>query len=255
MYCDNIESYFIKYLESKKIFVVKEFKNKIKYEDLTLDKIKSQICTMGEFHEKTLGYTGVMNRRLDNNIGKVVEQYKIYTRRFKKDIVEIEKLKDKTDFQKKINEIGEKYLTRAEKCLDNIYQSHYMDLIIRSMNRVEMCLRNTYFDNLRKNENKNIEIIDIKGCCYNMVEMDAIYFLSKLKRKNKDIDFNRITSKFCKYETLNDNSVQFILSMVSYPREFMRCYSRYKYHTKDWGEEEYLMKLNKSIDEDGDSLI
>ncbi|NLU08887.1 MAG: spore coat protein [Clostridiales bacterium] len=255
MYCSSIESYFIRYLQSKGIIVVKRFGDKVKREDLTLNEIENQIFTISEFHVKTLGYTSVMNKRLNNNIGKTVEQYKIYNRRLKKDIGMIKRLRDKNTFQKKINEVGEKYLTRAEKCLNNIYEHHYIDLILRSMGRIEMCLKNTYFDNLRRDKNGNIEVADIKGCCYNMVEMDALYFLNKLKRKNTKVDFNRIVSDFCKYENLDNDSAEFILSILSYPRQFMRCYSRYRYHTRDWDEEEYLMKLNKSIEEDGDSLI
>lgn len=253
MYCHNIESYFVRYLESKGIFLVKEFKDKVKYKDLTLNKIKDQICIISEFHKRTLGYTGVMNKRLDNNIGRTVEQYKIYNRRFKKDLDIIENLKSKSGFQEKISHVGRKYLTRSEKCVDNLYKNHYIELIVRSMNRIEMCLRDTCFDNLRRDN--NIEVMDVKGCCYNMVEMDAVYFLNRLKRKGVDIDFIHTAADFCKCESLNDNSVQFILSMLSYPYEFMKCYSRYKYHTKNWDEEEYLSKLNKAMNEDGDSLI
>jgi hypothetical protein len=240
-------------LKSRGIFVVKEFKDKVKYEDLTLDKIENQIYAISEFHKRTLGYTGVMNRRLDNNIGRDVEQYKMYTRKFKKDIDVIKESKNRSIFLERINQVGEKYLIRSQSCLDNLCKNHYMGLILRSMDKIEMCLKNTCFDNLRKNE--NIEVIDVKGCCYNMVEMDAVYFLSRLKRKGTDIDFASLVDKFCRYENLDESSIQFILSMLSYPYEFMKCYNRYKYHTKNWNEGEYLIKLNKAIYEDGDSLI
>lgn len=101
MYCSSIESYFIRYLQSKGIIVVKRFGDKVKREDLTLNEIENQIFTISEFHVKTLGYTGVMNKRLNNNIGKTVEQYKIYNRRLKKDIGMIKRLRDKNTFQKK----------------------------------------------------------------------------------------------------------------------------------------------------------
>ena len=52
MYCSSIESYFIRYLQSKGIIVVKRFGDKVKREDLTLNEIENQIFTISEFHVK-----------------------------------------------------------------------------------------------------------------------------------------------------------------------------------------------------------
>ncbi|AGY76517.1 hypothetical protein [Clostridium autoethanogenum] len=155
---------------------------------------------ISEFHRRTLKYSGIMNKRLYNNIGKEVEQYRVYTKKLKKYLDRVEKLQNKTIFQEKLNQIGKKYLIRAESCMDNLDKNSYTDLIIRSMKRVEMCLRNTYFNNLRKK--RDIEVIDIQGCCYNMVEMDAVYFLNRIKRKGINADFYEIIMEFCKYEHL-----------------------------------------------------
>lgn len=253
MYFEDVESCFVNYLESKKIFKVKEFDNTIKYKNISLDNIKEQMFIISEFHRRTLKYSGIMNKRLYNNIGKEVEQYKVYTKKLKKYLDRIEKVQNKTIFQKKLDQIGKKYLIRAEICMDNLYENNYRNLIIRSMKREEMCLRNTYFNNLRKK--RDIEVIDIEGCCYNMVEMDAVYFLNRIKRKGINVDFYKIIMEFCKYEHLKNSSVQFILSMISYPYEVMKCCSKYIYGTKNWTEKEYILKLNKAIDEDGESLI
>ncbi|OAA86673.1 hypothetical protein [Clostridium ljungdahlii] len=253
MYFEDVESCFVNYLESKKIFKVKEFDNTIKYKNISLDNIKEQLFIISEFHRRTLKYSGIMNKRLYNNIGKEVEQYKVYTKKLKKYLDRVGKLQNKTIFQEKLNQIGKKYLIRAESCMHNLDKNGYTDLIIRSMKRVEMCLTNTYFNNLRKK--RNIEVIDIEGCCYNMVEMDAVYFLNRIKRKGINADFYEIIMEFCKYEHLKSSSVQFILSMISYPNEVMKCCSKYIYGTKNWTEEEYVLKLNKAMSEDGESLI
>ena len=253
MYFEDVQSCFVKYLESRKIFKVKEFDNTIKHKDISLDNIKEQMFIISEFHRRTLKYSGIMNKRLYNNIGKEVEQYKVYTKKFKKYLDRIGKIQNKTIFQKKLNQIGKKYLIRAKSCMDNLHKNDYTDLIIRSMKREEMCLINTYFSNLRKK--RNIEVIDIEGCCYNMVEMDAVYFLNKIKRKGINVDFYEIIMEFCKYEHLKHSSEQFILSMISYPYEFMKCCSKYIYGTKNWTEKEYILQLSKAMDQDGESLI
>ncbi|APM41040.1 spore coat protein [Clostridium kluyveri] len=253
MYSDNVELCFIEYLKSKGIYVVKQFNRDLKQESLTLNRIKEQISIISEFHKRTLGYTGVMNKRLDNNIGRVVERYKIYIRKLKKYLEQISSYKNRSNFEEKLNKVGEGYLIRAERCMENLYKNNYIDLILRSMSRVEMCLTDIYFDNLRKT--KDIQVINIKNCCYNMVEMDLVYFLNKIKRKGIDINFSELIKSFCIEESLDDNSLQFILSIISYPYQFMKCCNKYRYNTKNWTEDEYLLRLDKSINEDGESLI
>ncbi|WP_333887684.1 spore coat protein [Clostridium sp.] len=252
MYSDNVELCFVEYLKSKGIYVVKQFNRDLRQE-VTLDRIKEQISIISEFHKRTLGYTGIMNKRLDNNIGRTVERYKIYIRKLKKYLKQIAGYRNRNNFEEKLNKVGEGYLIRAEKCMNNLYENNYINLILRSMNRVEMCLTDIYFDNFRKV--KELQVINIKDCCYNMVEMDLVYFLNKIKRKGIDVNFSELIKSFCKEESLDDNSLQFVLSIVSYPYQFMKCCSRYRYNTKNWTEEEYLLRLDKSIKEDGESLI
>jgi hypothetical protein len=91
VYCDNLTICFIKYLESKGIKQVEDFKREIELENITTNIMKNQIYNISEFHERTTGYMELMNKRLDNNIGKVVEQYKIYIRRFTKDLDNLKK--------------------------------------------------------------------------------------------------------------------------------------------------------------------
>lgn len=253
MYCDNLTVCFIKYLETKGIKQVDNFGEEIKYQSITTSMIKEQIHIISEFHRNTLGYTGRMNRRLDNNIGKTVEQYKVYTKKLDRDL---EKLKEKdihSEFEKVLLEKGDIYLTRAKYCIESIYNNNYINLIMRSMKKVEMCVGNTYFNNLRKR--KSIEIRDVDSCCYNMFEMDMAYLLSKIKKKGVSVDFDSLIREFCKVESLDINSINFIKAIISYPYEFIRCCNRYREKSKKWTENEYVSKLEKAIASDGESLV
>lgn len=253
MYCDNLTQSFKKYLESKGIKCVERFDSDIDFESITAEEIKNQIYNISEFHIKTLGYTGYMSKRLDNNIGKTVEQYKIYIKRLSKQINNLNKNGINNDFEKLLFKYGDIYLNRSDKCISTIYKSNYINLILRSMKRTEMCLGNTYFNNLRKV--RSLEIIDVDECCYNMVEMDIAYFLGKIKRRNIDADFYSLIKDFCELESLDENSYKFILSIISYPYEFVRCCNRYREGIKNWTVEQYVEKLQKAIIADGDSLI
>jgi hypothetical protein len=253
VYCDNLTAYFIKYLESKGIKKADSFDEEIKYENITTSMVKEQIYIISEFHRNTLGYTGIMNKRLDNNIGKTVEQYKVYTKKLNRDL---EKLKEKdihNKFEKVLLEKGDIYLIRAQQCIDSIYKNNYLDLIMRSMKKVEMCLGNTYFNNLRKR--RYIEIGSVDSCCYNMFEMDMVYLLNKLKRKGIKVDCDSLIREFCKVESLDDNSIGFIKAVISYPYEFIRCCNRYREKSKEWTEDEYILRLEKAMNSDSESLI
>ncbi|NMM61583.1 spore coat protein [Clostridium sp. P21] len=253
MYYENVTESFIKYLESKGIYCVESFSNRIKYKDVNDDMIKNQVYIISEFHRKTLGYTGYMNKRLSNNIGRVVEQYKVNIKRLNKDLKRIHQNGVDNKFEKVLLKSGEFYIDRAQKCIESIYKNDYIGLIMRSTKRIEMCIGNTYFNNLRKSE--SIEVKDIEGCCYNMVEMDLAYLLSKMKRKGLEIDFNSLTNEFCTLENLDQNSSKFILAIISYPYAFMKWCNRYRDKSQEFNEEEYFLKLKKAMKEDGNSLI
>lgn len=246
MYYFDLDSCFYKYLEAKKIVKVDNFNFQIKSRDIDDLKIDNQLEIINEFHNRTLGYTGYMNKRLNNNLGRTIEQYKMYIRWLKRDLEEIEIGHDNSEFKKIIGEVGKDYLEKARKCIENIYENNYLCLLKRSMSRNEVCLKNAYFNNLRK-AGDTIEIINLDGCCYNMVEMDAINFLKKLKRKSIDIDAYGIISKFCNISRLDKDSLEFMISVISYPYEFMKCCNKYRYTIKSLPEKIYVDELKKII--------
>jgi len=253
VYCDNLTACFVKYLQTKGIKQVDNFDDEIKYEDITISMIKDQIHIISDFHRNTFGYTGRMNKRLDNNIGKTVEQYKVYIKRLDRDLEKLRKTNIYNEFEKALLDKGDLYLTRAKNCVDNIYKNDYLSLIMRSMKKMEMCLGNTYFNNLRKK--KIIEVKDVEGCCYNMVEMDLAYLMGKIKRKGISVDFDSLIREFCELECLDDNSISFIKAIISYPYEFIKCCNRYRDKSKSWTEREYISRLEKAMTIDGESLI
>jgi hypothetical protein len=253
VYFDNLTACFVKYLETKGIKQIDNFEDETKCENITTSMIKEQIYIISEFHKNTLGYTGKMNKRLDNNIGKTVEQYKVYVKKLNRDLEKLRQKELNNEFEKALLKKGDLYLIRAKDCIDSIYENNYISLIARSMKKVEMCLGNTYFNNLRKKE--TIEVKNVDGCCYNMVEMDLVFLLGKIKRKGISVDFDSLIREFCELETLDSDSISFIRAAISYPYEFVRCCNRYREKSKDWTEDQYILKLQKAIMLDGESLI
>ncbi len=253
---DELYKSFIEYLASVGIELVTDFAvdTPLQIEDINEEKLEHQLYIISEFHKKVMGYKGYMGKRLDNKTGSVVEQYKVNIKRLKRYVKNIRINTASSDFERLLLKEGFQYLNRAENSISRVFASGYMDIIERSMKRTEICLGLTGFNNLRKKAH-SIEVQSLDKCCYNNVEMDCFYFLSKYRRKGIKLDYKRLANKFCQYEGLDENSCSYILALLSYPYGFMKCCNRYREKTKEWNEEEYKYSLLKEIQRDGEVLI
>jgi len=249
---DKIYDSFLDYL-AKNGINVGEQPFPIDYRYLTEKDVEDQFSVISEFHKKALGYNGYMKMRLDNKTGKLVEQYKIYNRKLKRDLKNIKANSPENQFEEALLRTGDIYLDIAEKCINDIYKWDYIELISRSMQRVEICLGCTDFNNIINED--GIKISSMKDCCYNMVEVDGVYLINKLKKKDLVMDWDELVSEYCNYEGLEFKSVKFMSSLISYPYEYMKCCNRYRENKKDWDELKYKEKLLKIVDRDNYNLI
>lgn len=221
--------------------------------DITEELVIEQFCAMQSFHEKSLGFNGYLRNKLNNNTGKVIEEYKISIKKLAGDIKNIKKDESTDSFEKLIIEYGEEVIKRAEGCISAVYESDYIGIITRSMRRCEICLGNTGFQNLRKNH--FVEVVSFEDCNYNMVEIDCFILLSKLKRKGLNLDFRKLINEFCYIEGLDDSSSKFLIALISYPNEFIKHCNRYREAKKHGREDKFPKKLIKALIQDGDSLL
>ncbi|OPJ63371.1 hypothetical protein [Clostridium oryzae] len=209
-------------------------------------KIYEQFRIMKEFHDRTKGFSGIMDNRIPNLTGRKIEQYKVNIKKLTRDIKRFNEEEAKSHFQKIVLSTAEEYINKAEECIKKIYDNGYYEIIERSMKSLEMCAGNTYFGNLYINHGK-ITLGTTKKCGYNMVEFDCIYFLNKLKRKNVSIDFKDAAEEFCRLEGIGRNSTDFILTLLEYPYDFMKCCNNYRNNRKDLSDEEYCKRLLKVV--------
>ncbi|MBZ9685026.1 spore coat protein [Clostridium estertheticum] len=230
-----------------------DFKYKNVDSDITEELIIEQFGAIHDFHEKSLGFNGYLRNRLNNNTGKVIEDYKIYIKRLTGDINSIKTTQPKNSFEELVIEYGEGVIKRGEACIRAVYQTDYIGIITRSMRKTEICLGNTDFQNLQKNN--FTYVVSFEDCSYNMVEMDCFILLSKLKRKGLELDFQRLAHEFCYIEGLDESSFEFLIALVSYPHEFMKCCNKYRETKNKVQEDRFSKKLLKALTKDGDSLF
>lgn len=236
---------FLEYITRKgvKIFNVDE-KSKLSPK-IKKDDIVKQIYLINEFHNKAMGYDNFLGGNLQDKRGRTVEQYKMYIRKLRREYKWLANKKELTPLEKIFIRYGNDYLSKADECIKQIYENNYLGLLKRSMNKSEVCLGDTYFTNLRGND--VLEISSLQSCCYDMVEMDVVYLLNKVKKKNEDLNLIELIDEFCDIENLGKESKKFIQSLIYYPYDFIKCYMRYKKNGNELNEARYIRKLEKII--------
>lgn len=246
---------FSSYLKKNGIFIDSNLSiDKTDIKNLTQEDIKGQLEAISDFHKISSGYSEYLSEGLKNGTGKLIEKFKVETKKFKRQLQRYDNDTEKTDFQRLVVDNGLEYLARAEESIDEVHKWGYFDLIKRSMLRIEICAGKTYFGDIKK-ETDGVKISCLDKCCYNMNEIDAFYFLSKIKKRLDKVELNNYISFFCNQEDLNLNSQKFIFALLSYPEDFIRCCSRYRDKKKGWSEEKYAAKLEKVILSDTSSRI
>lgn len=243
------------YLNQHNIYQVEEFQYEYpqKQSKISDDSVLEHLKVLSEFHNSILGDKGYVGNIIDNKIGKTMEKYKIGTKKIKRDIKKFEVNSPSNAFEELLVNYGDTFVKRGEKCINRIMSIGYMSIIGRSMERNEICIGNSGFNNLRKTN--RIEVIDISDCCFNIVEEDAFDFLVKLKRKGEKLFWRGLVQEYCKYEGLSCQSMDFILALMSYPWEFVKCCNRYRTSKKGWSEDRYTQALIRAMERDGESLI
>ncbi len=248
---------FLKFLEEQGIKIVDGLSDdKKKY--ITIDDVRKQISVINEFHEKTTGHGSVLFREIKNKTGKTLESYKLSIRKLKKEMLRLKVGIPRDEAEKLILQAGEEYIDRAENCFKEIREADYVNIIRRSMNRTELCLGNARFDNIRKND--YLEVVDLKKCSYDVIEMDVVALFSYIRRKEPDFDWKQLAGEYCFKEKLPESSEKFILAVLSYPSEFMKYFNRYYAYVYACGNKyagsalKYEKKIKKAMRRDGSAL-
>jgi hypothetical protein len=241
------------YLLENNIRVVSSFKQNHILDNITEDKVLEQIDIIHQFHSVAIKYEGFEYKVINNKIGKTVEKYKLLLRNLKKTIKKMESNTYSNNFEDTLLKNSDTYLKRAEDCMEIVNNSNYIELVKRSMDRSELCLTNTYFNNIRSRN--GLEIVSIKRCAYNMLEMDGVYVIRKLKRTGLDINYNKVIDYFCEIEGFNKNSGMFMKALCSYPHEYMKCCERYRLNKNTSNLNYYEIKLKNAMERDGKSLL
>lgn len=220
----------------------------VKKSDINEELIIEQLHLINRVHKLLNDYNGYDVKNIDNKTGKLVEKYKMEIRLGKRYIKNIEENKCLDEFGNMLLD----YLERSEKCI-LMASKNYVELIRRSMKNREMCIHDCYFDNLY--DNKEIVIRDINSICFDMLEVDCINLILKIKETKNKINLEKLIYEYVCVEKLDDYSEKFIKAIASYPSEVMKWFKRYIKDGDKFPKEYYLKKIEKAAKKDGKSII
>ena len=222
---------------------------------LSSDDIKMQINNIINFQNKFKGYRDNLLPRINGSIGKELESYKVQVKNLELHLEYINKKIDKNAIDIFLLEEGSEILSKAKDSIIYVENNNYKSLIKRSMYNYEVCLGRTNEENLRLGEEGNIEIGTIKYLTYNLVEQDAYVYFRYLKKKNYNENMLDLIEYFTSESLLEDDSVEYLKGLMSYPMESLKLWDKYRKNKKKLIEEEYLDALYKAKSNDGNSLM
>lgn len=239
-------------MESKGIKLSKNFPS-VDKKNVSGKKITEQINIIAKFHSAAKNYNGFDTKTIKNRTGKLIGKYRIQVKNLKKYAVTKEKNSSLNIFEEYFLGTYKDIVKRCEECLDYIDDEEYFKIIKRSMKNSEICLGNCYFDNIWRE--KDIFINNYSDISFNMIEIDGISFIRKLKCNNHNLNFKDIIDEYIYAENISKASRNFMIALISYPNEYMKCIGRYKRSESNETEERFVKRLAKAIKKDGESII
>lgn len=241
------------YLESKNIIVEDKNFHKSNY-SITNYNISKQIELIIEVEKILMGKKDTILPRIDSSIGKEVESMKVQVRKSLKNMSLLEQKENKNSFDYYILEEGNKIINRAKKSIEALNKDEYLSLIMRSMNKYEICLGRVDEGNL-KIENGVINIRTIKYLSYNMIEQDCYCYLKRLKKRGYQYSIESTINDFISKSDLGKASENYIKVLANYPLESMKLLMKLKYEKEKLTEEEWIKEINISRNIDGKELF
>lgn len=246
---NNLYSYFT----SKDIKIVNYSFESIRR--ISLEDIKMQIRNIVMFQKEFKGYKDNILPRIGSTIGKELEGYKVQVKNLELDLEVINEKLDKNIVDIFLLEEGEKLLSKARLSILDVESSNYIKLIRRSMMNYEVCLGSVTEENLRKGEDFRLEIGTIKYLNYNLFEQDMYSYLKYIKRKNCNVDIEYLIEYFVEESLLDEDSIEYLRGLVSYPFESLKLWDKYRRSKKKLTEQEYIDGFYKAKKIDSNDLI
>ncbi|ERI94794.1 spore coat protein, CotS family [Clostridiales bacterium oral taxon 876 str. F0540] len=167
---------------------------------------------------------------------------------FKRRIYKKEK---KSEFDYIYLSVMEGELARAEKAIDNLIKSDYIDKVNKDIVKFGFCHHDYAHHNVLVEENGDINIIDFDYCILdiNLHDLSSL-LIRRMKNGKWDIDNAEfVLDSYSKVRSIDKRDIPIMAAFMEFPQDYWQVGIQYYWEEQPWGEEFFVKKLKK-INED-----
>lgn len=166
----------------------------------------------------------------------------------------IEKKDKLSEFDSVYLNIMEEELDRATRSIENLLSSNYIEVMENQVNLRGFCHHDYAHHNVLINSNKNVNIIDFDYCILDTHLHDvSSLIIRKLKNGKWNVkDATFILSLYSKINEIHQNEIPIMAAFMEFPQEYWQVGIQYYWEKQPYGEEVFMNKLNRIIDDRAD---
>lgn len=183
--------------------------------------------------------------RINSIIGRKIEGIKVEVKRAKEDLTRIYRKSNLNKYELFLINNGSEIINRCDQSLRDFKNINFINLARRSMKKNELCLGRIDEGNLRVME--GIEIGNLRGLYYNLIEEDVYEYLKRVRRKNPSINLDEVVDKYISISNLTEDSRRYLKILLDIPYDTLRQWRKYRNNKKNLSIEEYLDGISKSF--------
>lgn len=158
---------------------------------------------------------------------------------------------EKSEFDYIFLSVMEGELARAERAIDNLIKSDYIDKVNEYVKKAGFCHHDYAHHNVLVEENGDINIIDFDYCILDINLHDLASLLIRRMKNGKWDLYNAefILDSYSKARSIEKRDIPIMAAFMEFPQDYWQVGIQYYWEEQPWGEEFFIKKLKK-INED-----
>ena len=221
--------------------------------------VEIKLCTskLAELHLKSLNFQ--VTAQMQPRVGwlKWIETFKTREMEILDFKRRINEKTHKTEFDNNYLKIMEEELARSTKSIENLCKSQYVNKMKEEMKHKGFCHHDYAHHNVLIEKGGGINIIDFDYCILDTHLHDLSSLLIR-RMKNGKWSLENALFIMDTYDDINliyKSDIEIMAAFMEFPQEYWQIGIQYYWEKKDWGEEFFLKKLEKSYEDRVDKQI
>lgn len=157
----------------------------------------------------------------------------------------------KSEFDEIYLKFIEEELERGKKSIDEIKNNNYINIMNKEVMKRGVCHHDYAHHNVLINSNNQINIIDFDYCILDTHLHDLASLIIRALKDNKwDKDiYQYIINNYSNKHSVYEEEIKLLKGFIRFPQGFWQIGLQYYWEQQPWGEEFFINKLNKYIND------